>query len=126
MLLVGLVSLGASGHGISLTNNTGLLGAIGNLLFFLGVLLTVGAGLCWWAVWLLRRGSNRARWIVGILAGLSVPYGVVSILLLHSGVIDGRITIAYSGCIFYGLLIDAKVRGAFSGHSTKLVANEWK
>ncbi len=123
MLVGGLVLLGAV-HGTDIGGCVGrgadqcIVGSVGTLLLVLGAVLAVCAALYWWAVKSLRRGSNRARWIVGILTSLSLPYSLASVLVFHTGVMGGVISVAFNGCIFYGLLIDPKVRAAFSNSTT--------
>ena len=116
MLVGGVVLIGAI-HGVG--------GAVGGgFLLFFGIIFAVVAALYWWAVKALHRGSNTARWILGLLAGFGVLSTVLSVF--HTGGIS-LIGLLYNGVIFYGLLLDPKVRAAFGDGSIKsMVKNTWE
>jgi hypothetical protein len=131
-LLVGLLLLYAAHGRISLAINicpgqglnTCWLSGVGDLFFLISIPLIVGAALCWWAVRALRRGSNTARWILGLLAGFGVLSGLLGVL--QTGGISA-VWMLYNGLIVYGLLLDPKVREAFGNGSVEsMVTNVWK
>lgn len=115
-LLVGGILLIAVVHGTG-----GVVG--GGVVLFFAVLLAIVSALYWWAVKALHRGSNTARWILGLLAVFGVLSGLLSVL--HTGGISA-IGMLYNGLIAYGLLLDPQVREAFGNGSVKsMVKNVW-
>lgn len=103
MLVAGIVVVG-SGHGNAWA------GLIGVMLLVFGGIGVLLSGLLWYLVVALGHGSQIARWIFGILAGLNLVVGIPSLLFTSGASI---FSVAWHGVIFYGLLLDPQVRAAF-------------
>ena len=101
-------------------------GAVGGgAMIFFGLGFGVVSALYWWAVVALHHGSNTARWILGVLAGIGVLSAFTS--LLHTGGLS-VLPMLYDGLICYGLLLDPSVRAAFANGSISnmsMGANSW-
>jgi hypothetical protein len=82
----------------------------GILTVLFGLITAMASTLYWWGVISVNRGSNTARWILGLLAAFAALATFVS---LASNGIFVAISLVYNGTIVYTLLINTQVRTAF-------------